>query len=306
MTHAFFKGLLFLGSGSVIHGMHGEQDIRKMGQLKNKMPITFWTFLVGALANAGIFPLAGFWSKDEIIGNAFQRYHWVVGALLLMGSFLTAFYMFRLVFVVFYGKNNVPADVHPHEPGWYKPLILPLILLAIPAVIIGFLVGWPPDDGAFHHFIEPVFEPALVALKNAGGIIPAAGLTQTTFLLMVLSLVVALSGIFFAWLLYYKPSPLPAVLARNLGYLHDALLHRLYFDELYHKVLVDGGKALAFALWRFDQKVIDGVVNGVAGLVRGGSGRLRRVQTGFVQGYALAIGIGLVVLVTYLWFVIPK
>lgn len=306
MTHAFFKGLLFLGSGSVIHGMHGEQDIRKMGQLRSKLPVTFWTFLVGALANAGIFPLAGFWSKDEIIGNAFQRYHWIVGALLLASSFLTAFYMFRLVFIVFFGKNNVPADVHPHEPAPWKPLILPLILLAIPATIIGFLVGSPPDNGGFHQFIEPSFEPALTALKNAAGIIPAPGYTQTTLLLMALSLIVALAGLFFAFLLYFRPNAIPGVLARNLNYLYRALLSRLYFDELYNKVLVDGGKALAYGFWRFDQRVVDGLVNGVAGLIRAGSGGLRKVQTGFVQGYALAIGLGLVGLITYLWFVLPK
>jgi NADH-quinone oxidoreductase subunit L len=299
MTHAFFKGLLFLGSGSVIHGMHGEQDIRKMGQLKDKMPVTFWTFLVGALANAGVIPLAGFWSKDEIIGGAILRNHWVVGALLMAGSFLTALYMFRLVFVVFFGRNNVPADVHPHES---KPLMtIPLILLAIPAAVIGLIVGVPPDAGLFHQFIEPVFEPALEA-----GVHIEPGFTQPTLLIMLISTMAAVAGIFTAFLLYYRANPLPGVLGNNLPGLYNALANRWYFDELYHRVLVDGGKALAYGFWRFDQRVIDGAVNGVASLVRGTSFRLRRVQTGFVQGYALAIGLGLLGLVTYLWVVLPK
>ena len=304
MTHAFFKGLLFLGSGSVIHGMHGEQDIRKMGQLRKAMPITFWTFLVASLANAGIIPFAGFWSKDEIIGNAFLRNHGIVGALLTASAFLTALYMFRLVFVVFFGKNNVPKDVHPHES---KPLMAwPLIILAVPAALIGLIVGFPPDDGLFHHFIDPVFEPALNAATAAGVTAPAVGFSTPTILIMGLSTLTAVAGIFVAWLFYYKPNPLPGVIARNLNYVYQALLNRWYFDELFHKVFVDGGKALAYGLWRFDQKVIDGAVNGVAGLVRNFGGGLRRVQTGFVQGYALAIGVGLLGLVTYLWVVLPK
>jgi len=300
MTHAFFKGLLFLGSGSVIHGMHGEQDIRKMGQLRHKMPWTYRTFLIGALANAGIFPLAGFWSKDEIIGGALLRGHWVVGALLIAGSFLTALYMFRLVFVVFFGKNNVPKEVHPHES---KPIILvPLILLAIGATFLG-LVGIPPDAGLFHQFIEPVFHHATEA--NAIAHIEP-GFTQPTLLIMLISFMVAVAGIFTAWLLYYRPNDLPGVLARNVNWLYRAILNRWYFDELYHRVLVDGGKALAYLSWRFDQRVIDGAVNGIAGLVRASGGRLRRVQTGFVQGYALAIGLGLLGLVTYLAIILPK
>jgi NADH-quinone oxidoreductase subunit L len=311
MTHAFFKGLLFLGSGSVIHGMHGEQDIRKMGQLRTKMPTTFWTFLVASAANAGIIPLAGFWSKDEIIGGSFLRGNWVIGTMLMGAAFLTALYMFRLVFVVFFGKDNVPKDVHPHES---KPLMrIPLVLLAIPSAIIGFVgvltldrnglgVGGP-DAGMFHHFIEPVFETALHA---PGFPHPAVGFTGPTMMIMLISTMVAMGGLFVAWLLYFKPNPLPGVLARGLPWLYNALVNRWYFDELYHRVFVDGGKALAYGMWRFDQRVVDGLVNGMAGLVRGGGGRLRKVQTGFVQGYALAVALGLLGLVTYLFIILPK
>jgi NADH-quinone oxidoreductase subunit L len=298
MTHAFFKGLLFLGSGSVIHGVHGEQDIRKMGQLWNKMPTTFWTFLIASLANAGVIPLAGFWSKDEIIGNSFLRGNWVVGTLLMASAFLTALYMFRLVFIVFFGRNNVPRDVHPHESP--RVMTWPLILLAIPAAVIGF-VGVPPDNGIFHRFIHGVFTPAI----ERGAEIEA-GFTQPTILIMLISTFVAIAGIFTAFLLYFRPNPIPAVLARYLPWLYNALLHKWYFDEFYQRVFVDGGKALAFGLWWFDQRVIDGTVNGVAGFVRGWGGRMRRLQTGFVQGYALAIGLGVLVLVTYLFIILPK
>ncbi len=300
MTHAFFKGLLFLGSGSVIHGMHGEQDIRKMGQLRKKMPVTFWTFLIAALANAGVIPFAGFWSKDEIIGGAFLRNHWVIGTMLMAAAFLTALYMFRLVFVVFYGKDNVPKDVHPHES---KPLMtIPLILLALGAAFAGF-VGVPPDAGLFHHFIEPVFEPALHA---SGAIHPAAGFTLPTMMIMLISTMTAIAGIFAAFLVYFRQTTLPGTMAQGMPWLYNALLHKWYFDELYQRVLVDGGKSLAYRFWRFDQRVVDGAVNGVAGLVRGSGGKLRRVQTGFVQGYALAIGVGVLALVTYLFIILPK
>jgi NADH-quinone oxidoreductase subunit L len=300
MTHAYFKGLLFLGSGSVIHGMHGEQDIRKMGQLRKKMPVTYRTFLIAALANAGVIPLAGFWSKDEIIGGAFLRNQWVIGTMLMAAAFLTALYMFRLVFIVFYGKDNVPKDVHPHES---KPLMaLPLVLLAIPAALIGF-IGIPPDAGLFHHFIEPVFAPAMHA---PGASHPAVGFTLPTMLIMLISTMTAIAGIFAAFLLYFRQTTLPGTMAQGMPWLYNALLHKWYFDEFYNRVLVDGGKSLAYRFWRFDQRVVDGAVNGVAGLVKGSGGKLRRVQTGFVQGYALAIGVGVLALVTYLFIVLPR
>ncbi|HYP21520.1 MAG TPA: NADH-quinone oxidoreductase subunit L, partial [Chloroflexia bacterium] len=217
---------------------------------------------------------------------------------LTAGSFLTALYMFRLVFTVFHGKDNVPKDVHPHES---RPLMAwPLIILAIPAALIGF-VGVPPDAGLFHHFIEPVFAPALER-----GVHIAPGFTGPTMLIMLISTLVALTGIFFAWLFYFRPSGVPEALSRNVNWLYKALLNRWYFDEFYHKVIVDGGKGIAYFLWRFDQRVVDGVVNGTAGLTRWGSGRLKRLQTGFVQGYALAIGVGLLGLVTYLFIILPK
>jgi NADH-quinone oxidoreductase subunit L len=318
MTHAFFKGLLFLGSGSVIHGLHhafhkagihdvDAQDIRNMGKLRKRMPITFWTFLIGSLANAGVIPFAGFWSKDEIIGGAILRGNWVVGSLLMAAAFLTALYMFRLVYLVFYGKDNVPKEaakvLDSERVERTMPLIwIPLILLAIPSVLIGF-VGVPPETGAFHHFIEPVFEEGTLLL---GGVHPEVGFTQAVILIIVISTIVAIGGIFTAYLLYRRPTGIPAALAQNLPWLYNALLNKWYFDEFYQAIVVEPARFIAYAMWRFDQKIIDGAVNGVAGLVSGLGGRLRRLQTGFVQGYALAIGVGVLLLITYLFIIMPK
>ncbi|MBW3671977.1 MAG: NADH-quinone oxidoreductase subunit L, partial [Acidobacteria bacterium] len=161
VTHAFFKACLFLGSGSVIHGMGGEQDIRRMGGLRRYMPITFWTFLIGALANAGIVPFAGFWSKDELITGAwtstfFPNWGKVIAVVGLISAFMTALYMFRLVFLTFFGQPRFNAhDIHPHESG--PSMVTPLVLLAIPSLLIGF-VGFPPDEGRFHSFLGPVFQ----------------------------------------------------------------------------------------------------------------------------------------------------
>ncbi|MEO5953283.1 MAG: NADH-quinone oxidoreductase subunit L, partial [Chloroflexia bacterium] len=317
MTHAFFKGLLFLGSGSVIHGLHyafhkagihdkDAQDVNNMGQMRKRMPITFWTFLVGSLANAGMIPFAGFWSKDEIIGNSILRGNWLVGSLLLASAFLTALYMFRLVFLVFYGKDNVPKEaakvLDSERVERTMPLIwLPLLILAVPSILVGF-VGVPPDAGVFHTFIEPVFEEAI----KLGGIAPESGFTQPTILILLISVMVAVGGIFAAWLFYRRKTAIPAAFAMNLPWLYNALLHKWYFDEFYNAVVVAPGKALAYGLWRFDQKVIDGAVNGTASLVSRIGTRFRRLQTGFVQGYALAIGVGVLLLVTYLFFMLPK
>src|SRR5262245_51086830 len=171
MTHAFFKGLLFLGSGAVIYALVHEQNIWKMGGLKRYLPITYWTFLIAAAANAGVIPLAGFWSKDEIIAGAWStdiNPSWgkVVAIVLLGSAFLTAVYMFRLVFVVFHGQPRFDAaTLHPKDP----PLVMtvPLILLAIPSALAGFY-GVPPDDGRIQHFLEPVFSSES-ASQPAGG-----------------------------------------------------------------------------------------------------------------------------------------
>ncbi len=289
MTHAFFKGLLFLGCGSVIHGMHEEQDMRKMGGLRRYMPITFWTFLAASLANAGVIPFAGFWSKDEIIVGAwisdssFGKIAAIVG---LIAAFLTALYMFRLVFRVFFGKENFDAEhVHPHESGPW--MAIPLILLAIPSVLIGF-VGFPPEDGPFHHFLHHSFE--LIEEHHVS-------MTMTvTF--GIISTVVALGGIFVAYLVYIRGTISAASLREQYEGIYEFLYNKWYLDDLYNRIFVQPLRRFAMFLWRVvDEGIIDATVNGVAIGIAAVAQRIRGVQTGLVSNYALAIALGMVVLV---------
>jgi NADH-quinone oxidoreductase subunit L len=348
MTHAFFKALLFLGCGSVIHGMHEEQDIRNMGGLRKHMPVTFWTFLVGALANAGVVPLAGFWSKDEIIVGS-----WVsdseIGKLVaivgLAAAFLTALYMFRLVFLVFFGAPRYDtAHVHPHESKW--PMALPLVILAVPSVVVGF-VGFPPESGPFHSFLEPVFYPEAEAEEHAstqlftlvegtaedehaeGTAIAGeddhdaedehgAGATTEgehgeeaaahagphhvskamTWTFGIISSIVALSGIGIAYLTYIRGTISAVALGARFPGLYRFLLNKWYFDELYQAIFVKPLAQFSMFLWRVvDVGIIDRSVNGVAEGIAFLSSRLRLVQTGLVANYALAIALGMVVLV---------
>jgi len=305
-THAFFKGGLFLGSGSVLHGMHDleaegkdGQDIRWMGGLARHMPITATTFIIFALANAGVLPFAGFWSKDEIITADITSHSLagqIAGGLLWLGTFMTGFYMFRLVFLVFFNKPRWdPAKVHPHE----SPLVMtiPLIILAGASTLVGFL-DVPPDAGVFSQYLEPVFRSVMNEAPVPGGGYAPENINQT-LILQGISVLFALAGIGLAFLLYWRPNDLPRTVAENLRGLYRAVRMRWYFDELYDLVFVRGGKALANALWVFDARVIDGAVNGVAAFY-GWAGRgLRRIQTGFVANYALAIVVGVFFLLGY-------
>ncbi len=349
-THAMFKGLLFLGSGSVIHGMQptgveNPQDIRTMGGLRRYMPVTFWTFLLAALANAGIVPLAGFWSKDEIIGAFYSAgmdrnaAYFVFWALLTFTSFLTAFYMFRLVFLVFFGEPRwklapataaatsglsvaAVADAHstaspegthdapgtqgatahdgghgethdPHESGWQ--MALPLVVLAVPTVVLGFLIGWPPEAGPIYTFLSKSTTLGVKISDEA-----ANGPTTQTSILLVFATIVAIAGIALAYMMYGRRSNLAQRLGTQFKPIYNLFLNKWYFDDLYQWAIINNVRRLGTALWWFDANIIDGAVNGVAGLVRVSGGGLRKVQTGFVQGYALAIALGLVVLISYL------
>jgi NADH-quinone oxidoreductase subunit L len=338
MTHAFFKGLLFLGCGSVIHGMHEEQDIRNMGGLRKYMPVTYITFLIGSLANAGIVPFAGFWSKDEIIvgswsSQVFPNWGKVVAILGLISAFMTAFYMFRLVFLVFFGKERFDTHaIHPHE----SPRVMtgPLVVLAFAAVFAGFL-GFPPEKGWFQDLIEPVFshgsasaehaeEAALYAVNDGGASATAGGQegtstatagddehaaaevteteehhisTATTWTFGIISTIVAVSGIWLAYSFYISGRFNPARTAEEHPALYRFLSNRWGFDDLYDRVFVKPAYALAMFLWTFvDVRVIDGTVNEVARDTLRLSQRLRRVQTGLVSNYALAIALGTVVI----------
>jgi NADH-quinone oxidoreductase subunit L len=343
MTHAFFKGLLFLGCGSVIHGMHEEQNIDKMGGLRKYMPVTFWTFMAASLANAGIVPFAGFWSKDELIAGAwtsavFPNWGKVVAVVALISAFFTALYMFRLVFLVFFGKPRFDEKhVHPHE----SPLIMliPLVLLAIPSVIIGF-VGFPPDEGRFHKFLAPVFEAESTAETHAaananngevaslyvlqedethgeegtteegaegaaaeeehaaGGHHEISNSTKWTF--AIISTIVAVSGIVVAYGAYLGGWRIvsPAAWGEKFKAQYEFLYDKWRFDELYDGLFVQPFNRLANFFWKIvDVKIIDATVNGVAYGISGLSQRLRHVQTGLVANYALAIALGMVVMV---------
>ena len=294
MTHAFFKALLFLGAGSVIHGLSGEQDLRKMGGLRRQMPITAWTFLVAALANVGIFPLAGFWSKDEILFGAFAGGSIALWALAAGGVFLTGFYMLRCYHLAFEGPSRAPSHAHPaHE----SPAVMsvPLVILAVFAMGVGF-VGFPPEHGAYHRFVEAIFVmPSAVAAHAA----PPGELAA----MALVSLLIAVAGVLAAtWFYRWRPD-LPDRLAAQYPTTYRILLNKYYVDEIYDALFVEPIKRGAVWLWRrFDEPVVDGSVNGVGAIVRTGSILLRYLQTGYVMNYVLSFILGVVVILGYVAF----
>jgi NADH-quinone oxidoreductase subunit L len=299
MTHAFFKALLFLGAGSVIHGMSGEQDIRKMGGLRKRMPITYATFLVGALAIAGIPGFSGFFSKDEILFRTFVAEHggpvlWGIDA---FAAGLTAFYMFRLLFLTFHGTCRATAEVEHHVHESPPSMTMPLLVLAVLSLIGGY-VALPFDflwGNAFGDFLAPVLASVHHATADHDYALEAG--------LMAISFVVALAGIALAYVMYVANPALPARLAESARGLHDLLLNKYWVDELYDAVIVRPLVALSGWLWRgVDSGVIDGAVNGVGrGVVESGQ-KARRLQSGNVQHYALSLLVGaLAILAFYAW-----
>ena len=286
------------------------------------MPITATTFLIGALANAGIFPLAGFWSKDEILFAAYSRGHTVLWALGAAGAFLTAFYIFRLYFVTFAGPSRMdPHQVrHLHEAP--PVMTRPLVVLAVFVVGIGAAVGFPPGSGLFHRFLAPA-----VAAAHAE---PAqAGLSLEVGLALV-SLAIAGAGILLAYKLYVASPGLPERLAMRLRPLHTLLLRKYYVDELYWAVFGDGFLGLSRLAWRADDRVVDGAVNGtaaatvtasvfsawrldlgivdglvnwIADVLQGGSDRVKLVQTGLVQNYIMVMALGIFAIVSLYLFI---
>jgi NADH-quinone oxidoreductase subunit L len=291
-THAFFKALLFLGAGAVIHALGGEQDLRRMGGMKRELPVTYWTFLVGAIAIAGVPGLAGFFSKDEILFRAFAGGHLVLWSVGLATSLLTALYMFRVVFLAFHGEREASHHSHLHDAP--PAMALALIVLAAGSVVAGY-VGLPPVLGGgdwFARFLEPSFGVDVVS---------ASGPELT---LMAVSSGVAIAGIgIAAYFFVTNPAASDAVAARFAG-LRRLLLNKYYVDEVYDAMIVEPIRIVSEeGLWKIvDVRVIDGAVNGVGHLVSGGSDRLRRVQTGSVRAYAASILLGVVaVLGYYLW-----
>lgn len=295
MTHAFFKGLMFLCAGSVMHAMANELDMRKMGGLKAKMPITHRTFFIGALAMAGPV-LSGFWSKDEILHSAWESNPaiYVIGSIT---AFLTAFYMFRLIFVTFYGQSRVESDVAAHLHESPPVMWVPLAILAVPSAIIGLLLGWGGHGSAFHHFTDNVFKAA----KDIGS--GAHGDAATSALpFLIISAIVGLVGIGFAWMRYSKRTPA----AQPGTGLHKLVANKYYVDELYNAVFVQPIKNVShYLLWRIvDTGIIDGIVNGIAGAIRIIGGVLRRLQTGVVQAYIVSMVVGIVIFLAYYLFML--
>jgi NADH-quinone oxidoreductase subunit L len=313
MTHAFFKALLFLSAGSVIHALSGEQDIRNMGGLKAKLPWTHGLFLVGTLAIAGIFPLAGFWSKDEIMAHAFTHRYYGLYAMAVLGAFLTSFYMFRLTYLTFYGQSRVDHHVAEHIHESPPVMTGPVVVLAVLSVIGGF-PGVPPEEGWFHDFLRPATLGAGEEHSVGLGLVVA---------LMGAATVIALMGWGLAHYLYgIRPEAAQqwvAVAPRA----YQTLLNKYYVDELYDLLVVEPTKRLGMACDWFDRTVIDGIVVGVWRVTQSGSAlstgfekyaiyglinimgyanhlaarSWRKLQSGMVHHYAAMIVAGLFILV---------
>jgi len=326
MTHAFFKGLLFLAAGSVIHGVGGEQDMRKMGGLRKYMPWTFWTMTIATFAIAGIPPLAGFFSKDEILWMVYisphgSRVFWLIG---VITAFITSFYMFRLWFMTFFGEyrggpathdvTRQSADAHamhdkhdqhghghgePHESPWV--MLGPLVVLAI----LSFVGGWVGIHRGFDRFLAPVFHSQEVAhgsLATADEEAAIAALEKQELILTGVSVAAGVLGLYLAWLLYYRRRDLPDKIAARLNGLYDAVVNKYYVDELYAslfvKPLVEGSSVI---LWKgVDQGMIDATVNNAAREARHVSDNVRRMQSGNLRSYAGWVAAGGAAVIAYM------
>jgi NADH-quinone oxidoreductase subunit L len=295
LTHAFFKALLFLGAGSVIHAMSDEQDIRRMGGIWKKIPLTYAVFWIGSLALAGVYPFAGYFSKDAILEaayashNAFAQYGFWCG---ILAAFLTAFYSWRLIILTFHGAPRADAHTMEHVHESPPAMTVPLLLLAAGAVLTGFTFihqvlgdNWQlfwgasifngPDNHVMHD------------MHAVPGWVP------------LLPSIVGLAGIALAYLLYMAMPTVPAQLANSFAPLYRFLLNKWYFDELYDRIFVKPTFALARGFWQVgDATIIDGIPNGMASLTGRGSARIVRIQTGSIAHYAFAMLIGVVLLVS--------
>ncbi len=301
MTHAFFKALLFLGAGSVIHALSNEQDLRRMGGLASRLPWTHATMLAATLAIAGIPPFAGFFSKDEILSRAFASGHYGVWMVGLAGAAITAFYMFRLYLLCFRGPSRLSheAEPHLHETPW--AMRGPLVVLAVLS-LVGGLVGIPFQEGGhgFERWLWPVFAPAAAVFKSAYGGEAAALPPGTEWLLIALSVAAGLLGILLALRIYLQQPGLATALKERWSGLYRLVSNKYWVDEIYDSAFVRPGRRLAQHFWSFwDNKVVDGAVNGLAYTLEGASALLRLFQTGFVGTYALFFALGVALLLTY-------
>jgi len=300
-THAFFKALLFLGAGSVMHALRSEQDIRRMGGLKDYLPITFGTFFVASLAIAGVPPFAGFFSKDEILWAAWTapwawgKFVWLIGA---VAAAMTSFYMFRLLFIVFHGEPHADAfGPRPHESP--RNMHVPLLILAGLSTVAGF-IGIPIIEGGnrIGRYLEPVFTRYPLPVGIVGHEVQHSSLE---LVMLIISLVLAIGGIMLAMYMYLIDSALPERLGVRFARLYRLLLDKYYVDELYDRVIVEPVTSAARWLWtQIDVLVVDGAVDRAGAFVRWDSAWLSRIQSGFVRNYALSMFLGVVVVLGYL------
>ena len=304
MTHAFFKALLFLGAGSVIHAMSQEQDMRHMGGLRKYLPVTYATMLIATLAISGIPGFSGFFSKDEILWKSYSSSHgnvifWIVG---LVTAGLTAFYMFRLIYLTFHGKERMTEEVKHHLHESPKSMTIPLSILAILSVIGGY-VGLPHlffgATNYFEKWLEPVMagggheEPAHALASNAAD-------TGTEWLLMASSVILVLVMIYFARYFYNKRLEAATSLREKLSGIHKLLLNKYYVDEIYGAIVVRPVIYGSLFLWKiFDVVIIDGFINGLASIYRDISNTLKYIQSGRLRNYATIFMLGVVIMVGY-------
>jgi len=292
-THAFFKGLLFLASGSVIHALSGEQDMRKMGALKSKIKTTWAVFFIGTLALSGIPPFAGFFSKDEILWSAFNApsigpFLWFLG---VVGAFMTAFYSFRLIYLTFYGKSRLDHGVEHHVHESPKVMTIPLMILAFFSATIGF-IGMPiiEHGNLFGEYLAPLFPGSEHTAAHESH--------MPEIWAMIVSVVVAVAGWRLAMGWYKKSTAWPDKVADKFKGTYTLLLNKYKVDEIYNYIFVDGlvHKLAKFLYTVGDVRIVDGAVNGIANAIGAASRRSQKAQTGFAQQYAFTMGLGLVVL----------
>lgn len=291
MTHAFFKALLFLGAGSVIHAMSGEQDIRKMGGLKKYISTTHITFLIGTLAIAGCFPFSGFFSKDEILANVFahNKFLWFLG---ILGAAMTTFYMFRLYFLTFHGKFRGTHEQEHHLHESPKTMTIPLMILAVLS-IVGGLVGIPAVLHGNHYleaFLSPVFEASSFRLVHHLS-------HETEYILMGVATAIMIGAIYYAYTTYVKKGVLPPAEGEDLAPAHKLVYNKYWVDEIYEMLITKPLNLLSEAFHKIvDNQLVDGIVNGVGSAVSWMSGTLRLAQTGNIGFYIFVMVISIVLI----------
>jgi NADH-quinone oxidoreductase subunit L len=295
-THAFFKSLLFLAAGSVMHALSGEINMKKMGGLRKYLPITYPTFLIGAIAIAGVPFFSGFFSKDAILTKAFAQGQYVIWGMGIMGAVLTAFYMFRLIFLTFHGEERLDPEVKKHIHESPKSMTIPLVILAFFSVVAGY-VGLPVVFGEKLNFFGKFLEPVIKETHEVH-----LGM-QTEWMLIAIAAVVALLGILIAYVFYIRSPLIPRKLATKFPNIYKLMFNKYYVDEIYNAVFVNPTiKGSEIIYDNFDLKVIDGAVNGTAKATGFAGKILSYFQSGLVKDYALIFLLGVIIFLAYLLF----